>query len=111
LNFSLAGHYTENTFLLSYGKKVGKPVYLGLNLKVLQKMVGQDIYKQLKDRGRRRRSGGDIVLLPPRVLNHDGFFLDNWTVSQLENSLGKPCHVFQEPLSELFNVLKRITVK
>ncbi len=85
--------------------------FYGNSISVSGLLVGQDIYKQLKDRGRRRRSGGDIVLLPPRVLNHDGFFLDNWTVSQLENSLGKPCHVFQEPLSELFNVLKRITVK
>ena len=82
--------------------------FYGNSISVSGLLVGQDIYKQLKDRS---RSGGDIVLLPPRVLNHDGFFLDNWTVNQLENSLGKPCHVYQEPLSELFKVLKRITAK
>ncbi|MBN1384555.1 MAG: LysM peptidoglycan-binding domain-containing protein [Elusimicrobia bacterium] len=47
LNFSLVGHYAENEFLLSYGKNIWKPVCLGLNLKVLQQVVGQDIYTEI----------------------------------------------------------------
>ncbi|MBN1383324.1 MAG: LysM peptidoglycan-binding domain-containing protein [Elusimicrobia bacterium] len=44
LNFSLVGHYSENSFLLSYGKSVAENVSFGMNLKMLQKKVGQDVY-------------------------------------------------------------------
>jgi putative radical SAM enzyme (TIGR03279 family) len=81
--------------------------FYGNSITVSGLLAGQDINKQLKD----RQPEGGIVLLPPRVLNLEGFFLDNWTVAQLEKSLGKPCHVFQEPLSELFQVARRITGK
>jgi nucleoid-associated protein YgaU len=64
LNFGLTGHYTENTFLLSYGENVREPVYLGLNLKVLQKIVGQDMYTEIDpvfDYGRRTSKTGYSV--------------------------------------------------
>jgi hypothetical protein len=35
------------------------------------------------------------------VLNDDGLFLDNWSVNDLEEKLGKKIHVFTEPI-ELF---------
>jgi NifB/MoaA-like Fe-S oxidoreductase len=75
--------------------------FYGDSISVSGLLVGQDINKQLK-----HRRLGNIILLPPRVLNHDGFFLDNWTLAQLENSLGVRCHVFRESLSELFRIIQ-----
>jgi putative radical SAM enzyme (TIGR03279 family) len=83
-----------------------KNEFYGESISISGLLVGQDINRQLQN-----KTLGDIVLLPPRVLNHDGFFLDNWTVKQLENSLGTRCHVYQEPWSELFTVVEKLTGK
>ena len=83
-----------------------KNEFYGESISVSGLLVGQDIYNQLKD-----RPLGEIILLPPRVLNHDGLFLDNWTIPQLEKKLGVRCHVYHESLSEFITVLKGITGK
>jgi len=83
-----------------------KNEFYGESISVSGLLVGQDICRQLKN-----KILGDIVLLPPRVLNPDGSFLDNWTVAQLEESLGSRCHVFQEPFLELFATIKKVTGK
>ena len=70
--------------------------FYGPSIQVSGLLVGQDIYNQLKN-----RPLGEMVLLPPRVLNEDGLFLDDWTVSELEQKLGVPCHVFTESFDEL----------
>ncbi len=70
--------------------------FYGTTIEVSGLLVGQDIYTQLK-----KRPLGDVVFLPPRVLNDDGLFLDNWSVNDLEEKLGKKVHVFTEPI-ELF---------
>ncbi len=44
LNFHLTDYYQENTFLFSYGRKFGKRLYSGLNLKILTKEYGADDY-------------------------------------------------------------------
>lgn len=76
--------------------------FYGPTIQISGLLVGGDIYNQLKD-----RELGDLVLLPPRVLNNDGLFLDDWTVADLEQKLGVPCHVYTEPLSRLFSVIKK----
>ncbi len=70
--------------------------FYGPSIQVSGLLVGQDIYGQLKD-----HPLGDVVLLPPRVLNEDGLFLDDWTVDALQDKLDVPCHVFSEPLDML----------
>ena len=59
-------------------------------------LVAGDIYDQLKD-----RPLGDIVLLPPRVLNDDGLFLDDWTMDDLSLKLGVPCHVYAGEIADI----------
>ncbi len=74
--------------------------FYGPSIEVSGLLVAQDIYERLK-----QEELGDLVLLPPRVLNEDGLFLDNWTVDQLQEKLKVPCHVFTEALTELPQVV------
>ena len=64
-----------------------------------------ELNNQLKN-----RKLGDLILLPPRVLNDDNLFLDDWTVKDLDEKLNVKCHVYTEPMSEFFNVLKTIVI-
>lgn len=77
-------------------------VFYGATIQISGLLVGQDIYDQLKG-----EDLGDAVLLPPRVLNDDELFLDDWTVPRLENELGVPCHVYKEPLSEMITIIEK----
>jgi len=80
--------------------------FYGNSVHVSGLLVGEDIYAQLRD-----RPLGDIVLLPPRVLNDDGLLLDDWKVEDLEEKLGVPVHVYTEELSELPDVVRGIKEK
>jgi len=89
---------TENLFIemvpvLNY--------FYGLSIQVSGLLVGHDIFTQLKG-----RNLGEIVLLPPRVLNEDGLFLDDWTIHDLENKLGAPCYVYTQELAKLPQVVQ-----
>jgi NifB/MoaA-like Fe-S oxidoreductase len=77
--------------------------FYGPAIQVSGLLTGQDIYNQLKN-----RKLGDVILLPPRVLNDDGLLLDDWKVADLEKKLKVRCHVYTEPMSEFFKVLKNI---
>ncbi len=77
--------------------------FYGPSIQVSGLLVGQDIYNQLKN-----RSLGQMVLLPPRLLNEDGLFLDDWTVNDLEEKLGVPCYVFTESFDELPHVTREV---
>jgi len=77
-----------------------KNEFYGPSIQVSGLLTAQDIFEQLKG-----SSLGDMVFLPPRVLNEDGFFLDDWTVDELEQKLGVPCYVYTNPLSELPEVI------
>ena len=79
--------------------------FYGPAIQVSGLLTGQDIYNQLKN-----RKLGDLILLPPRVLNDDNLFLDDWTVKDLDEKLNIKCHVYTEPMSEFFNVLKSIVI-
>lgn len=70
--------------------------WYGPSIQVSGLLVAQDIAKQLK-----KRQLGDIVLLPPRVLNDDGLFLDDWSTDQLTQELGVPCHVYSGELADI----------
>ncbi|GAB4332804.1 MAG: DUF512 domain-containing protein [Calditrichia bacterium] len=74
--------------------------FFGESVVVSGLLVGQDLYQGLRD-----QELGDYVILPPRVLNHDGVFLDDWTVDQLEEKLGKPVIIFPEDFTTLFEII------
>ncbi len=76
--------------------------FYGEHITVSGLLVGEDIYNQLKD-----KNAGNLVLLPPRVLNHDGLFLDNWKPSNLEEKLGVPCVVYNQPLEKIIEFIGR----
>ncbi len=75
--------------------------FYGPSIQVSGLLTAQDIFEQLNG-----RPLGDMVFLPPRVLNEDGLFLDDWTVEQLEQKLGVPCYVYTNPLNELPDVIE-----
>ncbi len=77
--------------------------FYGPSIEVSGLLVGQDIFERLK-----QENLGDLVLLPPRVLNEDGLFLDNWTVDQLQEKLNVACHVYSEPLTELPQIVEEL---
>ena len=76
--------------------------FFGRTIQVSGLLVAGDIYKQLKD-----KELGDIVFIPPRVLNEDALFLDNWTVDKLMDKLATPCHVYNEPLTDIAGVMEQ----
>jgi len=53
------------------------------------------------------RECGDLLLLPPEVLNADGYFLDDCTVSQLEERFNVPVYVYDGSWAELFKNLSK----
>ncbi len=80
-----------------------KNEFYGPSIQVSGLLTAQDIFDQLKE-----RSLGDMVFLPPRVLNEDGFFLDDWTVEKLEQKLGVICYVYTESFSALPQVIESL---
>ena len=79
--------------------------FYGLSIEVSGLLVGQDIYTQLKD-----RDLGDYIFLPPRILNHDGLLLDDWSLNQLEKALGKPVHVYKESILDIVGVMRQLAI-
>jgi putative radical SAM enzyme (TIGR03279 family) len=80
--------------------------FYGEDISVSGLLVGQDIYNQL-----RNRSLGDLILLPPRILNHQGLLLDDWKLSELEEKLNVPCYVYKEKLAHLAQIINKIRVR
>jgi len=77
--------------------------FYGHNIQVSGLLVGEDIYNQLKN-----KDLGDCLFLPPRVLNHDKLFLDNWSVERLQDALGVPVYVYKEAPAEIGEVILKI---
>jgi putative radical SAM enzyme (TIGR03279 family) len=75
--------------------------FYGYSIVVSGLLVGRDIYNHLKN-----KELGDYIVLPPRVLNHDGLFLDDWTVEQLEEKLHRPVFIFPDSFLKLFQNIK-----
>ncbi len=74
--------------------------FYGPSITVSGLLVGQDIYNQLH-----RQRTGDYIVLPPNCLNDDGLFLDDWTLPQLQEKLGKKLIVFPGSFTELFDII------
>ena len=72
--------------------------FFGESVGVSGLLVGQDVYKTLKN-----KKLGEYIILPPRVLNHDQVFLDDWTVVELETKLNKKIFIFPDSFCKLFN--------
>ncbi|MCB0279266.1 MAG: DUF512 domain-containing protein, partial [Calditrichaeota bacterium] len=79
--------------------------FYGDGITVSGLLTGEDIYNQIKD-----QDLGDMVLLPPRVLNPDSKFLDNWTVADLKRKLNVDVLVYQHDMNEVINQLSLETV-
>lgn len=79
--------------------------FFGTSISVAGLLVGQDIYRQL-----RNRQLGDYVILPPRVLNHDNLFLDDWTMTQLEEKLQRKIFIFPDSFEKLFDNIAKEAV-
>jgi putative radical SAM enzyme (TIGR03279 family) len=77
--------------------------FYGENITISGLLTGQDIFEQLKD-----KRLGDIVFLPPKVLNAENLFLDNWTVSMLEEKLNSKFYVYKEEITEIADVINTI---
>lgn len=80
--------------------------WYGPSIQVSGLLVAEDIYDQLKV-----RDLGDIVLIPPRVLNDDGLFLDDWTIEKLSYKLGVTCHVYDGPIADIPIFLENFKLK
>jgi putative radical SAM enzyme (TIGR03279 family) len=72
--------------------------FFGESVGVSGLLVGQDIYNTLKD-----RTLSEYVILPPRVLNHDQIFLDDWTIDELEKKLNRKIFIFPDSFCKLFD--------
>jgi putative radical SAM enzyme (TIGR03279 family) len=75
-------------------------VLFGRNVTVAGLLSGKCLYSALKD-----TDCGDMLLLPPDVLNTEGKFLDDMTVRQLENLLDVPVFVFSGQWDAVFAAL------
>ncbi len=76
--------------------------FYGPSIEVSGLLTAQDIATQVT-----QHRSADLVLLPPRVLNDDGLFLDDQTVEDLQKRLKRPCHVYKEELYALPRVLQQ----
>lgn len=74
--------------------------FYGESIVVSGLLVGQDIYRTLRE-----NPPGEFVILPPRVLNHDRRFLDDWTLDELEERLESKVIVFPESFVRLFRMI------
>ncbi|RLD10017.1 hypothetical protein DRI50_11500, partial [candidate division KSB1 bacterium] len=78
-----------------------KNQFYGESITVAGLIVGEDIYNTLKD-----QPLGDYVVLPPRVLNHDRLFLDDWPIEKLEEKLGVGVLNFPDNFVDLFENIR-----
>jgi putative radical SAM enzyme (TIGR03279 family) len=76
----------------------------GRSVTVAGLLSGKCIYSALKG-----KDCGDMVLLPPDILNADGLFLDDSTVADLEQKLGAPVMVFDGHWADVFQQMTKKT--
>jgi putative radical SAM enzyme (TIGR03279 family) len=76
-------------------------ILFGQSVTVAGLLSGKCLYSSLKE-----KDCGDMILLPPDILNADGLLLDDETLQQLEKQLNVPVKVFDGSWSEVFSNLK-----
>jgi putative radical SAM enzyme (TIGR03279 family) len=77
-------------------------VLFGRNVTVAGLLSGKCLYSALQGSDR-----GDLLLLPPDVLNGDGVFLDDRTISWLSEQLKVPVMVFEGNWADVFKALDK----
>lgn len=87
---------------LDVNTRILKNNFFGEGITVSGLLTGTDIYNQLKG-----DDVGDLVVLPPRCLNPDGFFLDNTTPAELEEKLNTRVIIYPYDMNEVFAELSR----
>lgn len=74
--------------------------FWGDSVTVTGLLTGQDIYKSLKD-----IDTGDEILIPGNAVRYDGLFLDDMSVDNLSDMLGKPVRIIRGDILELLNAM------
>jgi NifB/MoaA-like Fe-S oxidoreductase len=77
---------------------------LGDSVTVSGLLSGKDVLNTLKSQGH-----GDIVVLPPNIINHNSLFLDDISLSQFQRRLGVPVYIYNEDFPEILRDLSRNT--
>ncbi|MDH4069637.1 MAG: DUF512 domain-containing protein [Ignavibacteria bacterium] len=79
---------------------VAKNVLYGSSVTVAGLLSGKCIYSVLDG-----RDCGDLLLLPPEILNADGVLLDDTALAGIEQNLGIPVHVYDGSWKQVFQLL------
>jgi putative radical SAM enzyme (TIGR03279 family) len=87
---------------LEVALKVAPNTLYGRSVTVAGLLSGKCVYSALEG-----KNCGDLVLLPPDILNADGLFLDDSTVQQLEDRLGVPIRIFDGRWADVFTALRK----
>ncbi len=77
-----------------------KNEFYGNSASVTGLLTGQDIFNQL-----RSSRLGDILAMPANCLNHQGLFLDDWTIDKLEQKLNRKIVVVENDFQFLIETL------
>ncbi|HMK38075.1 MAG TPA: DUF512 domain-containing protein, partial [Bacteroidota bacterium] len=105
----LAGSFMEKTIVRRLRRVEGLDVRLvvvpnilyGRSVTVAGLLSGKCLYSSLEGKDQ-----GDLLLLPPDILNGDGRFLDDETISSVEDRLGVRVMMFEGSWDEVFRRLK-----
>ena len=77
-------------------------VLYGRSVTVAGLLSGKCLYSALEG-----KDLGDLLLLPPDILNGDGLFLDDQTIADAEQRLRVPVMTFEGNWEEVFRLLKK----
>ena len=81
---------------------VAPNMLFGPNVTVAGLLSGKCVYSAMEG-----KQPGDLVLLPPDILNADGLLLDDTTVPKLREQLGANVMVFEGQWADVFSALKK----
>ncbi len=79
-------------------------VLYGRSVTVAGLLSGKCLYSALEG-----KDPGDLLLLPPDILNGDGLFLDDETIRSVEERLRVPVMMFEGSWEAVFRLLKKTT--
>ena len=95
----------SRTRKLSIDVVVAQNTLFGRSVTVAGLLSGNCVYSAMQ-----QQDAGDLLLLPPDVLNADGVFLDDMTLASLEAKVGaRRVMVFDGYWSHVFSALNQIT--
>ena len=108
----LARTFMESSILPRLGRIAGLDARLevvpnvlyGRSVTVAGLLSGKCLYSALEG-----KSMGDLLLLPPDILNGDGLLLDDETIAHVEERLRVPVMMFEGSWDAVFRLLKNAT--